>query len=87
MIKIEGTGTPNSGVNAKRLFLPGIVVKSTCPGCGRENVVDLGDDYLSYPVLNGPDVVHFYCCCSEHGGESDTEWNEPIVVRVTVEAG
>jgi len=64
--RVEGTsrGLPE----VKRLHLPGIILKSDCPRCGRECSVDLADEYLSY----GEAEATFYCGgCERAGVESD----------------
>lgn len=45
-VTVEGVCTELPEV--KRFYMPGIVLKGTCPTCGKELERDLGSDYLSY---------------------------------------
>lgn len=67
-------------LDVKRFYLPGVELSSPCPKCGHVCVHDLSSDYLSYPVANVPEDKHFYC------DECNHEWDERIVLRVSVEA-
>lgn len=65
----------------KRFYLPGIVLKSTCPTCNLPWVWDGDEQYVSYPVSGEPKVIHASC------EQCDEEWEAgKLVVRVTVEA-
>jgi hypothetical protein len=64
-------------IGVKRFYVPGVVLKSKCPQCGKEAEKDLGDDYLSYPATNTPIYVSMY--------DGEHEWTVRIIVRVTVE--
>jgi len=70
-----------SGVRLdKRTYLPGVVVRSSCPKCSAPYVLDLGDHYLSYPEVGDPYALTACCDACEH------EWPLcSIVVRMTVE--
>ena len=53
----------------KRLYLPGIVLKSTCPKCGQLTIEhDLASDYLSYGNL------HVGFCCYAEEQQPDGSW-------------
>ena len=63
----------------KRFYMPGVTVKQPCPNCGAAWECDMGDRYLSYPVVG--ETVKLSAGC----GECDHEWTIPVVVRVTLE--
>lgn len=67
-------------LDVKRFYLPGTVLSSECPKCKKTIKKDLGRGYLSYPVANAPIDEHFYC------PDDESEWNERIILRITVEA-
>jgi hypothetical protein len=81
-LKIVNTGE-RLAIELKRAYLP-VVVTSECPECGELVEKDLSDDYLSYPVANGKEELHF--CHEIADGEDEHEWSETIVVRLTIEA-
>ena len=70
------TGRCTKVDGAKRLCLPGITVKSTCPNCGLLYEKDLSTDYLSY----GDPTIYFYCEGCEH--EWQVECN--LTIKLTV---
>ena len=72
-ITIEG----EHSIEVKRFYVPH-TIKAKCPNCNNE-VEFLGDDYLSYPVLNAEEKV--YTCCDE----CDCEMELPIKVGITLE--
>lgn len=77
-MKIEGTCEATE--LGKRVYLPGITLRDTCPACGAEYTKDLGDSYLSYPTVGQAKIIHGYCGACEH------EWVlGSVVVRVTLE--
>lgn len=54
----------------KRVYVPGVTLKSACPKCGKEWTLNLGHDYVAqYPVSGRPIAVHALCeskdCVSE----------------------
>lgn len=63
----------------KRFYMPGYVLKSTCPNCNKRFEMDFATNYLSYPVVGNPASVYCYC---ENG--CGTEWEVKVVVRVTL---
>lgn len=78
-IEISGSGKKFE-VDDKRFYVPGVVLKSTCPECQAPASRDMGDDYLSYPKANTPiDSRSFHCECCDH------EWSAKIVLSITVE--
>ncbi len=52
----------------KRCYLP-VVVEAFCPECKTKCIQDLGDNYLSYPTLNGEEELYF--CCENEGCENE----------------
>jgi hypothetical protein len=60
MNTIEGT-QENIEIDVKRFYVPGVTVCSECYNCGKPKEVNLGADYLSFPVTGKPIPVHFYC--------------------------
>jgi hypothetical protein len=75
MTKISIKG--EHSIEVKRFYVPH-TIQAKCPKCGNE-VEFLGDDYLSYPVLNAEENV--YACCSE----CDLEIELPLKVGMTLE--
>lgn len=65
----------------KRFYMPGYVLKSQCPKCGKGYENDFGDGYLSYPMANRPEVWN--CCCQDW--DCGGEWTVSVIVRVTLE--
>jgi hypothetical protein len=66
---------------AKRTYIPGVVLHSRCPKCGRPWKLDLGDDYLSYPETGKPTRITAYC-----EGKCHEEWVAGYVrVEITVD--
>ena len=65
-------------IDTKRLYLP-LVFSSPCPKCNGVLERDLSESYLSYPSLNTPQTVSFYC------GECHEEWTEEFTLRLSVE--
>lgn len=50
----------------KRTHLPGIVIKSKCPKCGKPYENDLSDNHLSYPRVGVPYELTGYCYTCNH---------------------
>ncbi len=66
--------------NEKRFHVPGAKVEIECHKCKKPLVLDLGDQYLSYPVFNKPYPIDVAC--------PDCDWLETtalIVLRLTIE--
>ena len=73
----------------KRVYLP-IVVESVCPVCGDVRRVDLRDQYLMYPCVNGEVEISFVCgddLCDgvERHQHEGVEWSARYVLRVRLE--
>lgn len=41
----------------KRFYIPGVVLKSKCPECGVETIVDLTHEYMSYPTIGKNEII------------------------------
>lgn len=68
---------PDTEIDVKRFYIPGVVLDQKCPGCGSDCSKDLGNNYLSFP-RTGTNQVNFYCRdCHE-------EWSMDIDLSVTV---
>lgn len=68
----------------KRFCVPGAVIRSTCPECGKVCEKNLEADYLSCPMANEPIEVTFYH--ESDGGNGAHEWASRIILRITVES-
>lgn len=66
-------------LDVKRLYLPGTVLEDQCPSCGVLCRHDLGQQYLSYPLINEPAEFTFWCSACER------EWPRQIVLTMRVE--
>lgn len=78
---MEIKGTCEGAELDKRTYLPGLAITDRCPECGADYERDLGDLYLSYPVVGVPMVLTAYCDGCDH------EWPlGKFVLRVTLEA-
>lgn len=63
----------------KRFFVP-VLVKSQCQKCRKLTLLDLTDDYLSYPRTNSPVQLQFTCkACGD-------SWTHQAILKVTLEA-
>ena len=74
MLKI--TGKIVGELEIKRFYLEGLDVTAVCPHCDKE--IEL-DQYLSYPDMNIPIDIDFYC------NECDSEWSEKAILKVSLE--
>ena len=64
----------------KRFYIPGIILRDTCPHCQAPYVRDFSDHYLSYPTTGKPVELTGYC------GECEGEWPiGTVTVRVSLE--
>lgn len=84
--KIEGELKPGE-LDVKRLYLPGVVVRATCPNCGVEVVYGSPEPKennktlcLSYPEANTPTTLGMYC-----GDGCEHEWTIPIRLNLSLE--
>jgi len=66
----------------KRTYVPGVVLKDTCPKCKTPWEMDLADQYLSHPIVGKPHNVGGYC----HNEDCGHEWPVMVIVRLTIEA-
>lgn len=82
-LRIEGSATGE--IAEKRLYLHGVTVVANCPQCGGEVRHDLGERYLSYPKLGTAMAYHFSHECVVGERYEDHEWDEMVVLRVTLE--
>jgi len=54
-------------INVKRFYIDGVVLKEICPECGKILTTNLEEQYLSYPVIEMPEEIAFYCDdCDEY---------------------
>jgi hypothetical protein len=67
----------------KRCYLPGLVVESDCPACGRTCQREYTTNYLDYPENGQEMTVYFYCGddCPGDPEFGETEWEETAVFR------
>lgn len=68
-------GSPTGIPDIKRFYLPGVVLKTTCPRCGTPKERDFGSNPLNYPEL-GPIYLGLYCSHCEY------EWNLKAELKV-----
>ena len=76
--KVEIIGTADGAVLHKRLNLPGVEVKTSCPKCGRPWVRNLAEHHLSSPVVGQPSDLYGYCQACEH------EWSVKVILSITL---
>ncbi len=88
-VRIEPHDDANAfGIDVKRFYAP-FTIHSVCPECGQLAAKDLSSDYLSFPSVNEPERVHFYCEYEDdnaEGGYHCCEWSETVIMRLTMEA-
>lgn len=65
----------------KRTYLPGVVIESPCPECGKVSTRDMKHDYLSYPVTGEDSKVYMYC----EDGHKEVNWEVKVVLRLYAE--
>lgn len=72
-------------LDIKRLYLPGIIVKSACPKCGIRQEQDLDENYISSPTLGEVEEIYFSCDREVKDGKyCEGEWSVPIVLELKV---
>lgn len=71
-------------IDAKRFHVP-IVVRATCPKCGRECENDYRDTGMTYPKVNRPETIGFVCYTEIDGEGVHHDFEKTIIVRVTFE--
>lgn len=59
----------------KRCYVEWAVIKIKCPECNTDNMLNLGSDYLSHPVVGQADWLYFYC------DECDSDFEIPMVIK------
>lgn len=74
----------SEGLDIKRFYVPGCKITSKCPKCGATVEKDLGQHYLSYPSLDKPTEVDFYC--DDDRGGCDNEWTGLVQVSIEIKA-
>lgn len=74
IISVEG----EYPTDEKRYYLP-IVLTKECESCKKLLEVDLDSNYLSYPIINKPYEIWFYC------EDCDTEYKDFITLRISIE--
>lgn len=82
-MKIEPIDEPWE-IDAKRFHVP-IVVRASCPKCGKECVNDYRDDGMTYPKVNRPEKIGFYCYTEIDGVGVHHEFEKTIILRVIIE--
>lgn len=85
-LRIEQDEEISVEIEVKRFYIPGVTVYSTCPNCMKEHKFDFDNEYISYPVVNAPEKVHFYCTDCDEAGEDVFEWTEELILRMTLES-
>ena len=69
---------PKGEIDVKRFHLDNVVFESSCPSCREMVMFDLSSGYISYPSVNAPVAIPFYC------GECDRDWEEAAMFEVKV---
>lgn len=67
---------PGEELGIKRFYLPGVTITDECTKCGAEYKTDLGDHYLSYPII-GKNTFTAYCECGH-------EWDIKVILGVAL---
>ena len=65
-------------LNIKRFRINELLEKQTCPVCGCLRCLT-ETPILSYPIVNKPNLISFYC------HECDHEWEEMYIIKLTLE--
>lgn len=63
----------------KHLYFPGVIIRDTCPNCGKECSTDLDQVCFDYPEINQPSTFGMYC-----GDGCEHEWEVPIVIDMKI---
>ena len=81
--KIKSKG--NCEIGVKRFYTP-FELEKQCPVCDT-TMTALGDDYISYPILNEPVDIHWYCCHEDTVFEEsdEHEGTSQIVLKMTMQ--
>ncbi len=65
-------------IDVKRFYLP-YEVYDNCAKCGSETGIDLSSThYISYPKLDSPNKIYFYCHTCEHG------WGKYVELKISL---
>ena len=81
-MKIENLPAP---IELDKRFYPPFKITDDCPTCGKEaEVCNNRDAYLSYPWINKPEEITFYCGDCEDA-DRPPEWSKFIMIRITAE--
>ena len=78
-IVYEKSTKPRYDELAKRQYMPGYVVKSTCTKCGNVCTNDMDHAYFSCPIVDEPFDTDMYC------EPCDNEWYVDVVIRMSLE--
>lgn len=65
-------------LSIKRFYVPGTIIKDTCPNCKTLIENNLDDHYIYYPKFNEKINYPFYCNECEH------EWNVGIIITIQI---
>ncbi len=83
-LKIEGS-CPNAywgELNVKRLRMPGVVLRDTCPVCKTVWTFDMREQYFSYPTVGDPIRLYAYCV----NDDCQHEWAAgEVILKITLE--
>lgn len=75
----EIIGDCSGDLNIKRMYLPGLTIKSNCPKCGREESKDFSRDYLADAKVGSPTPVYFFC------DDCTDDWQVQVQISITLE--
>ena len=70
---------PKGCSGAKRLYLPGVQLRTLCPQCGYPADRDFEHEALEYENWNTPFRLGFMC------RECNTEWGHTMKLNLTVD--
>lgn len=68
----------------KRQHFP-YIVKSNCPVCGKETIVNLRRDYLNYPTFDEEYELNFYCGDDKNSDGCYNEWSTTVLPKLVLE--
>ena len=78
-VRVEGVCTEMP--NEKRCYLPGITLIATCPECGKEVSLDLGEIHCMYGNMK----YYLWCPPPEEDGDGcGHEWTVQLESKTTV---
>lgn len=78
---------PHGEIDDKRFYLPGVVLEDTCPSGDHVVTMDLGEQYLSYPIIGAVDSAWWYCGQCEDAGRrgEDVNWRLNYRLNISLE--